>query len=66
MTDREKAIVMAYTGETMLTGKEIFIFLDYLEELMERKTFVPVNQNIYEEIRRRAWKDFMELGKEEK
>ena len=65
MTDREKAIVMAYTGETMLTGEKIFTFLDYVTELMERKTFVPVNQNIYEEIRRRAWKDFMELGKEE-
>lgn len=32
MTDREKAIVEAYTGFVMLTGDKIGIFYKYVEE----------------------------------
>ena len=31
MTDREKAIVMAYTGIAMLTGEKFPIFHEYVE-----------------------------------
>ena len=36
MTDREKAIVMAYTGICMLTGDKFDIFHKYVEEIMGR------------------------------
>ena len=32
MTDREKAIVMAYTGYAMLVGEKMQIYYDYLCE----------------------------------
>lgn len=32
MTDREKAIVMAYTGVVMLTGDKLDIYYKYIEE----------------------------------
>ena len=32
MTDREKAIVMAYTGVTMLKDDKLQIFYKYVEE----------------------------------
>lgn len=34
MTDREKAIVMAYTGVCMLKGDKLSVFYDYVEEIM--------------------------------
>lgn len=34
MTDREKAIVMAYTGACMLKGDKLQIFHKYIEEIM--------------------------------
>jgi len=36
MTDREKAIVMAYTGYATLTGEKWSIFHAYVEELVGR------------------------------
>ena len=36
MTDREKAIVTAYTGITMLTGEKFSIFHKYIEDLLGR------------------------------
>lgn len=33
MTDREKAIVMAFTGVTMLAGEKLEVFYKYAEEL---------------------------------
>lgn len=39
MTDKEKAIVMAYTGVTMLKGKKIDVFYKYVAEIMGRPVF---------------------------
>ena len=36
MTDREKAIVMAYTGICTLTGDKFQIFHKYVEDIMGR------------------------------
>lgn len=36
MTDREKAIVMAYTGVCMLSGDKFQTFHKYVEKLMDR------------------------------
>ena len=32
MTDRERAIVMAYTGVTMLVGDKLSVFYNYVSE----------------------------------
>lgn len=34
MTDKEKAIVTAYTGITMLSGEKFSIFHKYIEDLL--------------------------------
>ena len=39
MTNREKAIVMAYTGACMLTGDKFNIFHEYVEKLMGRPVY---------------------------
>jgi hypothetical protein len=36
MTDRERAIVMAYTGYVMLVGNKLCEFYKYLEEILGR------------------------------
>ena len=36
MTDREKAIVMAYTGYVMLTGDKLGLFYQYIQEKVGR------------------------------
>ena len=39
MTDREKAIVMAYTGYCMLTGDKLSVFYEYVESIMGRPVY---------------------------
>jgi hypothetical protein len=39
MTDREKAIVMAYTGVCMLTGDKLSVFYEYVEGIMGRPVY---------------------------
>ena len=36
MTDRERAIVMAYTGTVMLCGDKLHIFYEYVSEKLGR------------------------------
>ena len=62
MTDREKAIVMAYTGICMLEGKKLFEFYKYLEELYERPVYT--HEFLTLDIKERSEKDFMELCRE--
>lgn len=33
MTKKECAVVMAYTGATMLAGDDLYFFYDYLEQI---------------------------------
>lgn len=63
MTDREKAIVMAYTGICMLGGKKLFEFYKYLEELYERPVYT--HEFLTLDIKERSEKDFMELCRKE-
>ena len=39
MTDREKAIVMAYTGYCMLAGDKLSVFYEYIESIMGRPVY---------------------------
>ena len=61
MTDREKAIVMAYTGVTMLTGDKFNIFHAYVEEIMGRPVqTIKLGYNA-EAIKESARDDFIKL-----
>ncbi len=39
MADKEKAIIMAYTGAAMLTGEKFSIFHKYVEDIMGRPVY---------------------------
>jgi predicted nucleotidyltransferase len=63
MTDRERAIVMAYTGYVMLTNGNTEKFLDYVQE----KTGKRINlddmryKEVSDKISQSAMKDFIDL-----
>lgn len=61
MTDREKAIVMAYTGVAMLTGDKLSVFYKYAEEILGRPVFTHEFATCAEEIREKAKPDFLRL-----
>lgn len=65
MTDREKAIVMAYSGICMLAGDKFQIFHRYVEELMGRPL---MSHEIYiyaDMIKEKAKADFIALCADE-
>lgn len=63
MTDREKAIVMAYTGYTMLTGDKLGLYYQYVEEKLGRPvmTHELCEKPMQEIIRTLSKPDFIEL-----
>lgn len=63
MTDRERAIVMAYTGIIMLNGEKFSIFHEYVEEIMGRPVWTHEMgiDLVAEEIKEKAKPDFLEL-----
>lgn len=65
MTDREKAIVMAYTGTVMLTGDELGVFYQYVREKLGRcvMTHELAEQETQDAIREAARADFVALCK---
>ena len=67
MTDKEKAIVMAYTGFCMLNGDKFQIFHKYVEEIMGRPvwTHEMADKAVADEIRERAKADFIALSESE-
>ena len=65
MTDKEKAIVMAYTGIAMLTGDKFDIFHKYVEDIMGRPVFTHEFATCAEEIKEKAKPDFLKLCAEE-
>lgn len=67
MTDREKAIVMAYTGTTMLTGEKFSIFHKYIEDILGRPVWTHelADRSVWEEIKEKSKSDFLELCKNE-
>ena len=63
MTDKEKAIVMAYTGICMLTGEKFRVFHKYIEDIMGRPVFTHelAIKSISDEIKEKSRDDFMRL-----
>ena len=66
MTDREKAIVMAYTGVCMLTGEKINKYYAYVDEIMGRPVYTHemAIKAVDDKIKEKAKPDFLELCKE--
>lgn len=64
MTDREKAIVMAYTGVCMLTEDKFNIFHKYVDELMGRPVLIHEIGFLADEIKKKAKEDFIKLCEE--
>lgn len=66
MTDREKAIVMAYTGCTMLAGDKLGIYYKYVQEKLGRSvmTHELAFPDVQDAIRDVAKNDFIELAKD--
>lgn len=64
MTDREKAIVMAFTGTTMLTGDKLQIFYDYVAELVGCPVWTHEMPVLAEMIKEKSKPDFLKLCKE--
>jgi hypothetical protein len=63
MTDREKAIVMAYTGIAMLTGEKLNVFYEYLDELYGRPVYT--HEIAMLDIQSKCKPDFVELCRKE-
>ena len=61
MTDREKAIVMAYTGVCMLTGDKFNIFHEYVEEIIGRPVQTLELPSLGDEIKDKSKLDFIKL-----
>lgn len=63
MTDREKAIVMAYTGVVMLKDDKLDIFYQYIAEKMGRATYTHElgSDEVAEAIKKAAEQDFLDL-----
>lgn len=63
MTDREKAIVMAYTGTCMLAGDKLGIYYQYIQEKLGHcvMTHELVYPEVQDAIREATKDDFIEL-----
>lgn len=59
MTDREKAIVTAYTGINMLDGEAFIEFYKYLEELYGRPVYT--DEIPFLDIQEKSKEDFIAL-----
>lgn len=67
MTDREKAIVAAYTGITMLTGDKLSIFYAYIESLLGRPVYTHelACEGVWKQIKEKSKNDFLKLCADE-
>ena len=67
MTDKEKAIVMAYTGVCMLSGDKFKIFHEYVENIMGRPVYTHemAIKAVDDEIKEKAKADFIALCAEQ-
>ena len=61
MTDRERAIVMAYTGVVMLAGDKLDIFYDYVSEKIGRPIMTHEFLWLGDKIKKLAEEDFLGL-----
>lgn len=65
MTDKEKAIVMAYTGVCMLTSEKFQIFHKYVEDLMGRPVWTHELGFLGEVIKEKSQADFIAICEDE-
>lgn len=65
MTDREKAIIMAYTGVTTMAHDKLKIFYDYVAELIGRPVFTHELPQLADAIKGTAYIDFVKICTEE-
>lgn len=63
MTKHECAIVMAYTGVTMLKGKDFPIFISYVAQKIGRPVFLHELAELSDVIKKLSEYDFMQLCK---
>ena len=61
MTDRERAIVMAYTGVTMLVGDKLSVFYDYVSEKLGEPVYTHELFEKADLIKQRTKQDFFGL-----
>lgn len=61
MTKQEAAIVEAYTGITMLIGKDTSIFYEYIAKLMGRPVYTHEIPGLADELKERSKPDFINL-----
>ena len=61
MTDREKAIVMAYTGVVMLCGDKLHIFYEYVSEKLGRSIWTHEFVSQADTIKELSKEDFLGL-----
>lgn len=65
MTDKEKAIIMAYTGICMLTGDKFQTFHKYIEDVMGRPIMTHEIGLLADEIKEKTKADFLALCADE-
>lgn len=67
MTDREKAIVMAYTGVCMLQGERLKAYYQYVYQLIGRTVWTHelADKKMADCIRELSKPDFIKLCEEE-
>jgi hypothetical protein len=65
MTDKEKAIVMAYTGACMLCGDKFQIFHKYIEDIMGRPIMTHEIGWLADAIKEKSKTDFIALCEEQ-
>lgn len=61
MTDRERAVIMAYTGFVMLAGDKLEIYYKYVESLLGFSVWTHEFLTYADEIKERAKPDFLKL-----
>ena len=63
MNNREKAIVMAYTGIAMLTGQDLGIFCEYIKEIIGRPIWTHefADHQMQALIKEKSKADFLKL-----
>lgn len=61
MTDRERAIVMAYTGVVMLCGDKLDIFYKYVSEKLGRPMWTHEFDSQADVIKELSMEDFFSL-----
>ncbi|MBQ7013351.1 MAG: hypothetical protein IJN11_05485 [Oscillospiraceae bacterium] len=65
MTDREKAIAMAYTGICFLQGDKLGTFYEYVRELLGKPVYTHELPKYLDELKEKSRPDFMRLCEED-